>query len=156
MFGSRFLDNGSTDSPKVYCFGNCDSRSSFLFCSLLDIFALCNRKLIFSFLAPRAHFVTSTYTRVRRRNILATRTSDEFYLYLQRVFPKWVQCWMSAGLCTCLDYSVAATRIWNSLLVVDLHKLDNANDPSSRNFIQISFLFSSFLGRRCYCVISLL
>ena len=29
MFGSRFLDNGSTDSEKVYSFGNCDSMASF-------------------------------------------------------------------------------------------------------------------------------
>ena len=41
IFGSRFLDNGSTDSEKVYSFGNCRSRASvpFLqpiihFCSL--------------------------------------------------------------------------------------------------------------------------
>ena len=27
MFGWRFLDNGSTDSEKVYSFGNCDSRA---------------------------------------------------------------------------------------------------------------------------------
>ena len=30
MFGSRFIDNGSTNSEKVYSFENCDSRTSFL------------------------------------------------------------------------------------------------------------------------------
>ena len=41
MFGSRFLDSGSTDSEKVHRFGNSDSRVSFTlvqptrhFCSL--------------------------------------------------------------------------------------------------------------------------
>jgi len=41
IFGSRFLDNGSTDSETIYSFGNCDSSGSFLvlqcirhFCSL--------------------------------------------------------------------------------------------------------------------------
>ena len=29
MFGSRFLDNDSTDSEKVYSLGNCDSSTSF-------------------------------------------------------------------------------------------------------------------------------
>ena len=29
MFGSRFLDNGSTDSEKIYSFGNCGSRGLF-------------------------------------------------------------------------------------------------------------------------------
>ena len=36
---SRFLDNGSTDSEKVYSIGNCDSRASFLLGELLDVFA---------------------------------------------------------------------------------------------------------------------
>ena len=40
MFGSRFLDNGSTNSKKVYSSGNCDSRTHhFFFCNILDVFA---------------------------------------------------------------------------------------------------------------------
>ena len=31
MFGSRLLNSGSTDSEKVYTFGNGDSRASFRF-----------------------------------------------------------------------------------------------------------------------------
>ena len=41
MFGSRFIDKGSTDSEEVYCFGKYDSSTSFplvqpvrLLCSL--------------------------------------------------------------------------------------------------------------------------
>ena len=39
MFGSRFIDNVSTDSEKVCSFENCDSRIHFLFCNPSDTFA---------------------------------------------------------------------------------------------------------------------
>ena len=44
MFGWQFLDNGSTNSEEVYCFGICIQGLQFLLCTMLDIFALWPRK----------------------------------------------------------------------------------------------------------------
>ena len=45
MFGSRFLDNGSINSEKVYSFGNCDSRGSFPFMQSVRQFCSLTQKM---------------------------------------------------------------------------------------------------------------
>ena len=45
MFGSRFLGSGSTDSEKVYSFGNCYSRDSFLLVQSIRYFCTLTQKM---------------------------------------------------------------------------------------------------------------
>ena len=68
IFGSRFLDNSSTDSKKVYNFGNCDS---------MGLFPLMQPIRHFCSLTPKM-WLKWTYRRPRVAQMAVTTNASRF------------------------------------------------------------------------------
>ena len=78
MFGSQFLDNGSTDSKRVYSFVNCDSRASFPLVQPIRHF---DRNSTFSHQILLKYFAISA-------NLAVTYQQCQWYIFGKNVWKK--------------------------------------------------------------------
>jgi len=67
ILGSRFLDNGSTDSKNVYSFGNCDSSGSFPVLTPIRHFCSLTQKTGLKSAYRRCSFDTKFVARISRK-----------------------------------------------------------------------------------------